>query len=37
VRFDVYRNRISVPKKRRVQLALKIWLRGKFGWLSRSD
>jgi phytoene synthase len=37
VRFDVYRNRISVPKKRRVQLALKIWLRGKLGWLSRSD
>lgn len=29
VRFDVYRNRVSVSKKRRVQLALRIWAQGK--------
>ncbi|HUK92077.1 MAG TPA: presqualene diphosphate synthase HpnD [Blastocatellia bacterium] len=33
VRFDVYRNRVSVPGKRRVRLALEIWLKGKFGRL----
>jgi len=29
--FDVYRNRISVPKKRRFQIALSIWLKSRFG------
>ncbi|HLG14603.1 MAG TPA: presqualene diphosphate synthase HpnD [Blastocatellia bacterium] len=30
VRFDVYRNRVSVPKSRRLKIALNIWLRSKF-------
>ncbi|HEY6327731.1 MAG TPA: presqualene diphosphate synthase HpnD [Blastocatellia bacterium] len=36
VNYDVYRNRVSVSKKRRIRLALEIWLRGKLGRLSRS-
>ena len=29
VQFDVYRNRLTVSKKRRLQIALGIWLRSK--------
>ncbi len=29
VRFDVYHNRITVPKMRRMQIALSVWLRSK--------
>jgi phytoene synthase len=30
VQFDVYRNRVTVPKKRRLQIAVSIWLRDRF-------
>ena len=30
VRFDVYRNRISIPKARKMKIAIEIWSRNKF-------
>jgi hypothetical protein len=27
--FDVFRNRLTVPKKRRLKIALEIWFRSK--------
>src|ERR1044072_8057948 len=30
VQFDVFRNRISISKARRMRIALEIWLRSKF-------
>jgi phytoene synthase len=33
VKFDVYRHRVSVPKKRRIQLAMNVWLKSKLGRL----
>ena len=30
VQFDVYRNRLSVSKSRRLKVALSIWLKSKF-------
>jgi 15-cis-phytoene synthase len=31
VQFDVYRNRVSVSKMRRMKIALNIWLKSRFG------
>jgi phytoene synthase len=31
VQFDVYRNRVTVPKKRRLQIAVSVWLKDRFG------